>query len=57
MKDFLPAIHKNFVKENINLQVFVMDWFLTLFAKSFPIDIAARLWDMYFLDGEVQYLI
>jgi len=30
-----------------------MDWFITLFSKSFEMEIAARLWDRYFLEGEV----
>lgn len=35
---------------NMNiLQVVIVDWFFTLFSRSLPLDIAARLWDNYFL--------
>lgn len=26
---------------------------MTLFSKSFPLDIVVRIWDLYFLEGEV----
>ena len=35
---------------NMNIiQVVIVDWFFTLFSRSLPLDIAARLWDNYFL--------
>jgi hypothetical protein len=30
-----------------------VDWFITLFSKSLPLDIAARMWDIYFLEGDL----
>jgi hypothetical protein len=35
---------------NMNIiQVVIVDWFFTLFSRSLPLDIAARLWDNYYL--------
>jgi len=31
----------------------IMDWFMTIFSKSVPIDIAARIWDFFMRDGVV----
>lgn len=32
--------------------LFITDWWLTLFSKDFPIEIAARVWDCFLLEGE-----
>lgn len=54
MKTCLPALYNHLiVKHNINCQFFILDWFLTLFAKSLPLDTAARAWDLYLCDGEI----
>ncbi len=52
MKDELSALSKHFEREGVNHQTFIVDWYITLFAKSLPLDIAARLWDIYFLEGD-----
>jgi len=53
LKECLPALHKHFHEHNIVLSVFILDWFMTLFSKSFPLDIVVRIWDLYFMEGEV----
>jgi hypothetical protein len=53
LKEFIPDLHANFERQGVKHQIFVLDWFITLFAKSFSVDIAARLWDRYFLEGEI----
>lgn len=35
------------------MSMFLLDWYITLFAKSLPLDIATRIWDLYFLEGEI----
>lgn len=55
MKSCLPSIYDHLVlKHDINCQLFILDWFLTLFSKSLPLDIAARVWDIYLCDGEIE---
>lgn len=53
LKEFMPDLHANFERQGVKHQIFVLDWFITLFSKSFSVDIAARLWDRYFLEGEI----
>lgn len=53
IKEFIPDLSKNFEKTGVKHQIYILEWFITLFTKSFSIDIAARLWDRYFLDGEL----
>lgn len=32
--------------------MFVPTWFVTLFAKQLPLPLCARVWDLYFVEGE-----
>ncbi len=34
-----------------------IQWILTLFAKSLPLEIASRIWDRYILQGEVFFFL
>ncbi len=36
--------------------MYLMDWHLSLFTKALPIEIAAKIWDVYLLEGEVYVL-
>lgn len=49
----LPKIHKHFKELDIEPASFIGDWFMTLFLKPLPLDIASRVWDLYFLEGEI----
>jgi len=49
----LPKIHKHFKEINIEPELFLGDWFMTIFLKPLPLDIASRVWDIYFLEGEI----
>jgi TBC1 domain family member 14 len=52
-KQYLPALFEHLQAEGVSSDMFLMDWTLTLFAKALPISVAARLWDVYVLDGDV----
>eukprot|EP00603_Paraphysomonas_imperforata_P005947 CAMPEP_0114412704 /NCGR_PEP_ID=MMETSP0103-20121206/468_1 /TAXON_ID=37642 ORGANISM="Paraphysomonas imperforata, Strain PA2" /NCGR_SAMPLE_ID=MMETSP0103 /ASSEMBLY_ACC=CAM_ASM_000201 /LENGTH=381 /DNA_ID=CAMNT_0001580739 /DNA_START=24 /DNA_END=1169 /DNA_ORIENTATION=- len=49
----MPQLRGHFVAESVASEVFLLDWIMTIFSKTFPVDIAARLWDVYLLEGEV----
>ena len=34
-------------------EMFLIDWFLTIFAKCLTVDVASVVWDLFLLDGEV----
>ena len=40
-------------REGISTEMYLMDWHLSLFAKTIPLDLVARLWNTYLYDGEV----
>jgi len=49
----LPKIHKRFTEIDIAPESYICDWFMTLYLKALPLDIASRVWDLYFLEGEI----
>ena len=49
----LPALHRHLGSQGVRLEMYARTWFMTLFAKQLPLSLAARIWDLYFIQGEV----
>jgi hypothetical protein len=49
----LPKLSSHLSAMSIRVDCFALDWFFILFAKSLPLEIVVRLWDLFFRDGEV----
>lgn len=49
----LPKVHKHFQELEIEPEHYLVDWLMTIFLKPLPLDIASRIWDLYFLEGEI----
>ncbi|KAL3657291.1 hypothetical protein V7S43_017800 [Phytophthora oleae] len=47
----LPAVSAHFQEIGIDAQMYAVDWALTLFTRSLPLDLALRIWDVYVLLG------
>jgi TBC1 domain family member 14 len=52
----LPRLHRHLRQESVSSEIFLLDWGLTLFSKALPLPLAARLWDVLLLDGEVFFV-
>lgn len=53
MADHIPRVHNHLRSLDISTDLYIMDWILTLFCKALPLDIATRVWDNYFLRGDI----
>ena len=53
VRRMLPKVHAHFYAEGVQHKMYLVDWLLTLYTKALGLDIAARVWDNYFLVGEV----
>jgi hypothetical protein len=53
MATLLPKVHKHFKDLSIEPEQYLVDWFMTVFLKPLPLDIASRVGDIYFLEGEI----
>lgn len=50
---FIPKVSKHLKELGINPEIYMMDWVLTIFSKALPLDLAVRVWDVVFLEGEL----
>ncbi|KAI8336349.1 rab-GTPase-TBC domain-containing protein [Chlamydoabsidia padenii] len=49
--EYLPHISRHLKQHEINPTMFASQWFMTLFAYKFPLDLVFRIYDMVFVEG------
>jgi len=54
--EYLPNLHSHLKKLQIPPNLYCLDWILTLYSKSLPINIATRIWDIYLFEGEYSLI-
>jgi len=47
----LPELCDHFESIDLLPETYMIEWIMTLFAKNVNIDFAARIWDIYMIDG------
>jgi hypothetical protein len=52
-RKFLPELFKYFETLDLTSDHFLFEWLVTLYSKSLDIDITARIWDNFLLEGEI----
>eukprot|EP01060_Flectonema_neradi_P000731 TRINITY_DN10454_c2_g3_i1.p1 TRINITY_DN10454_c2_g3~~TRINITY_DN10454_c2_g3_i1.p1 ORF type:complete len:426 (+),score=50.15 TRINITY_DN10454_c2_g3_i1:63-1340(+) len=45
----LPAVYSHFEQNGVSPQLYIFDWFMTVFSKSLPLELARRIWDLFLL--------
>lgn len=48
-----PKITNHLEKERVPPQSYLFKWLLTLFTNVINLDAASRIWDLFFLDGDI----
>lgn len=48
----LPDLFATFESLGVTTDTYLLNWLMTLFSKSLPVDLTTRLWDNYLLNGE-----
>jgi hypothetical protein len=51
LQDALPEVVDHFGREGIQSNMYASQWFLTLFAYKFPMEVVYRIFDMIFSEG------
>ncbi|KAL1235360.1 TBC1 domain family member 12 [Trichinella spiralis] len=51
----LPKLHEHFNNLDISPNLYLIDWLYTIYAKSLPLEITCRIWDLFLRDGD-RYL-
>ena len=49
----LPELTDHFETEGVKPGMFLIEWFLTLFARTLNQDLTTRIWDLYVMNGPV----
>ncbi|RUS16132.1 rab-GTPase-TBC domain-containing protein [Endogone sp. FLAS-F59071] len=49
----LPKLYLHFKNLGLTPNNYLPDWFITLFSSILPLELSARLWDLYFLQGDI----
>lgn len=47
----IPDLCEYFEEEKIDPRSYVYEWVMTLYTRALPIEVAKRIWDLYFIDG------
>lgn len=51
-EETLPHLFLHFQSSGLTPELYLMDWILSLYTKPLPLDVACRVWDVFFRDGE-----
>ncbi|KAH6618887.1 rab-GTPase-TBC domain-containing protein [Boeremia exigua] len=51
LEDFEPALYCHLRRREVKPQLYATQWFLTLFAYRFPLQLVVRVYDLIFSDG------
>ncbi|GAA55182.1 TBC1 domain family member 14 [Clonorchis sinensis] len=49
----MPGLYLHFKRVGLEPNMYLFDWLFTLFSRSLPLETDMRVWDLFFLDGEV----
>ncbi|KAG0283904.1 GTPase-activating protein [Linnemannia gamsii] len=51
MEETVPMVHKHFLNQGIRSTMYASQWFMTLFAYKFPLDLVFRIYDTLLVEG------
>lgn len=54
LSQLCPRLHDHLNKHGIHTAMYASQWYLTLFAYSFPISLVLRIYDLVFAEGAVE---
>ncbi|VDQ00162.1 unnamed protein product [Trichobilharzia regenti] len=50
--EYLPHLYAHIKAVGLETNMFLFDWFFTIFSGTLPLETAMRLWDLYFIYEE-----
>ncbi|KAL3464106.1 GTPase activating protein [Aspergillus heterothallicus] len=57
LEDFEPALYCHLRRRGVQPQLYATQWFLTLFAYRFPLQLVLRIYDLIFEEGLISTLL
>eukprot|EP00914_Ancora_sagittata_P007123 GHVO01014136.1.p1 GENE.GHVO01014136.1~~GHVO01014136.1.p1 ORF type:complete len:273 (+),score=31.18 GHVO01014136.1:120-821(+) len=53
LREKVPKVSRKLKLIGLSSDLFLVEWLFTLFTRCLPVDLVARIWDMYFAFGDV----
>eukprot|EP00756_Hemistasia_phaeocysticola_P049238 Hpha_TRINITY_DN23686_c0_g1::TRINITY_DN23686_c0_g1_i1::g.57536::m.57536 len=53
--DTLPELHAHLEANGLQPRLYVLNWFMTMYARSLPLEVTCRIWDVFLLDDTWVY--
>ena len=50
-RKYLPKLSKHFEQEGVLPSMYLTEWVVTMYTRSFPFDFVVRIWDIFFHEG------
>ncbi|CAG8649345.1 6325_t:CDS:2, partial [Racocetra persica] len=57
LSQILPDIHAHFLEYGVNVAMFASQWFLSLFAYTYPLPLVLRIYDIVFAEGAPETIM
>lgn len=53
LSEEMPSLHSHFKRHDIEPDLYMINWVMSLYCRALPLDLVTRIWDLYVLDGDV----
>ncbi|CAG8466562.1 22617_t:CDS:2 [Dentiscutata erythropus] len=57
LSQILPDLHAHFLEFGVNVAMFASQWFLSLFAYTYPLPLVLRIYDIVFAEGAPETIM
>ncbi|CAG8652546.1 3155_t:CDS:1, partial [Cetraspora pellucida] len=57
LSQILPDLHAHFLEYGVNVAMFAAQWFLSLFAYTYPLPLIMRIYDIVFAEGAPETIM
>jgi hypothetical protein len=52
LQEHLPRLHEHFTRLEFSPEYYLIEWIFTMYTRTFPLDVACRVWDLFCRDGD-----
>lgn len=55
LKEKYSNVYKHLRKLNVQCEIFLVEWFFTMFGRAFSLPVVINIWDLYLYYGEIVF--
>jgi TBC1 domain family member 14 len=57
LSNAMPELFHHLKALHLGPDIYLLDWLMTIFCKSLPLDVASRIWDCFLVEGEIFIVV